>query len=83
MKTGLRLTAVDEDHNAVVVDRFGNSTVLAADTIMIAAGFVAQNELAQRLEDETSMTVFNVGDSKRVRQIYDAVHEGFFAARQI
>ena len=42
-----------------------------------------QYELAEQLENETELEVYNVGDSKQVRQIYDAIHEGFVAARQI
>lgn len=80
--TGKRLAAV-EGNKAVLTDRWGNLTELEADTIVIAAGFTPQHELANQLEEETQMEVFNVGDSQRVRQIYDAVHEGFVAARQI
>lgn len=42
-----------------------------------------QYDLVEQLENNTDMEVFHIGDSKRVRQIYDAIHEGFFAARQI
>ena len=80
--TGKRLNAF-EDGKAVLVDRWGNTSELEVDDLVIAAGFEAQHDLADRLEEETDMEVFNVGDSKKVRQIYDAVHEGFFAARQI
>lgn len=65
------------------MDRWGNTTELEADSIVIAAGFMPQYELAEQLENETELEVYNVGDSKQVRQIYDAIHEGFVAARQI
>lgn len=61
----------------------GNETTVPADSVVIAAGFTSQNELSDKLEENTDMQVFNVGDSKRIRQIYDAIHEGFIAARQI
>lgn len=80
--TGKRLVAA-ENGNAVVMDRWGNTTELEADSIVIAAGFMPQYELAEQLENETELEVYNVGDSKQVRQIYDAIHEGFVAARQI
>lgn len=80
--TGKRLLAV-EDGKAVLTDRWGNESRLDADCVVIAAGFVPQYDLAEQLENNTEMEVFHIGDSKRVRQIYDAVHEGFFAARQI
>lgn len=80
--TGKRLTAVHEN-NVILTDRWGNETTVPADSVVIAAGFTSQNELSDKLEENTDMQVFNVGDSKRVRQIYDAIHEGFIAARQI
>lgn len=80
--TGKRLESVP-DHTAVLVDRWGNRTELPADSIVIAAGFTAQNDLADTLERETEAEVYNIGDSRQVRQIYDAIHEGFFTARQI
>ncbi|MCI1654986.1 MAG: FAD-dependent oxidoreductase [Lachnospiraceae bacterium] len=78
--TGMRLERV-EDHMAVIVDRFGNHKELPADGIVISAGFIPQTELADQLEEETEMEVFAVGDCKKARQIYDAIHEGFIAAR--
>lgn len=80
--TGKRLVAA-ENGKAVLMDRWGNTTELEADSIVIAAGFMPQYELAERLENETELEVYNVGDCKQVRQIYDAIHEGFVAARQI
>ena len=71
------------ENNVILTDRWGNETTVPADSVVIAAGFTRQNELSDKLEENTDMQVFNVGDSKRVRQIYDAIHEGFIAARQI
>ena len=50
--------------------------------MVTAAGFTAQHQLAEQL-DEANIEVYNVGDSNRVRQIYDAVHEGFVAGRLV
>lgn len=80
--TGKRLIAV-EDNNVILVDRWGNETSVEADTVVIAAGFIPQYDLAEQLEDNTDMEVYQIGDSKKVRQIYDAIHEGFIVARQI
>jgi 2,4-dienoyl-CoA reductase-like NADH-dependent reductase (Old Yellow Enzyme family)/thioredoxin reductase len=80
--TGQRLLAV-KDHEAVLVDRFGNETEIFSDSVVIAAGFTAQHELANRLEEDTDMEIFTVGDSEKVRQVYEAIHEGFLAARSI
>ena len=80
--TGKRLVAVEE--GAIhLADRWGNETTLPTDGVVIAAGFVPQHDLVEQLEQNTNMEGFHVGDSLRVRQIYDAIHEGFFAARQI
>ncbi len=77
--TGNRLEAV-KDKTAVLVDRFGNHTEIETDAIVIAAGFVPQHDLAEEIEAFME-DVIQVGDCKQVRQIYDAVHEGYVAAR--
>ena len=79
--TGKRLEAVN-DGTITLIDRWGNTTELAADAVVTAAGFTAQHQLAEQL-DEANIEVYNVGDSNRVRQIYDAVHEGFVAGRLV
>lgn len=80
--TGKRLSSVGNG-TICLVDRWGNEITMPADSVVIAAGFVPQYDLSERLEANTDLEVFHVGDSARVRQIYDAIHEGFFAARQI
>lgn len=80
--TGKRLVAVD-DKEITLTDRWGNENKVAVDNVVIAAGFIPQYDLANQLEENTDIEVYNVGDSKKVRQIYDAVREGFIAARQI
>ncbi|MCI8994012.1 MAG: FAD-dependent oxidoreductase [Eubacterium sp.] len=77
--TGKRLESVT-DHAAVIVDRFGSRQELEADAVVICAGFAPQPQLAEELE-EFLEDVISVGDCKQVRQIYDAVHEGYIAAR--
>jgi NADPH-dependent 2,4-dienoyl-CoA reductase/sulfur reductase-like enzyme len=79
--TGKRLEAVN-DHSITLIDRWGNTSEIEADAVVTAAGFTAQHSLADQL-DEADIEVYNVGDSKRVRQIYDAVHEGFIAGRLV
>ena len=77
--TGHRLESVKKK-TAVLVDRWGNHTELQTDAIVIAAGFVPQHGLTEKLE-EFLEDVIEVGDCKQVRQIYDAIHEGYVAAR--
>ena len=81
--TGHRLDYVDHDQ-AIIVDRFGNKKELKADGgIVISAGFMPQLELQEKLEEETDIEVYTVGDAKKVRQIIDATHEGYAVARMI
>lgn len=80
--TGKRLISI-EAGQANLVDRWGNEMSVEADNVVVAAGFTPQNDLESQLEENTEMEIYNIGDSKKVRQIYDAIHEGFIAARQI
>ena len=80
--TGHRLERV-EGNTAVIVDRFGNEKELKADCVVISAGFVPQKGFAEELEEISDMEVYTAGDCKRVRQIQDAVHEGYVAGRSI
>lgn len=80
--TGKRLSAI-EDNKAILIDRWGSEITIETDNIVIAAGFIPQYDLADQLEENTEMEIYNIGDSKKVRQIYDAIREGFIAARQI
>ena len=78
--TGKRLESV-KNHTAVLVDRFGNRQDFEADSIVISAGFAPQRSLQEQIENETDVEVFSVGNCKGERHIYDAIHEGFIAAR--
>lgn len=81
--TGHRLESVNKNE-AIIVDRFGNKTTLQADGgIVICAGFNPQLEIEQRLEKETDIEVYTIGDAKKARQIIDATHEGYAVARMI
>lgn len=80
--TGHRLERVD-GNTAIIVDRFGNEKELKADCVVISAGFVTQKGFAEELEELSNMEVYIVGDCKKVRQIQDAVHEGYVAGRSI
>ena len=79
--TGKRLEKV-EDKKAVIVDRYGNKEELETDIIVISAGFEPQHQLAEEL-DEFIEDVIEIGDGKQVRQIYDAIREGYAAARNM
>ena len=80
--TGRRLDSV-LDKGAIVVDKNGNRQEISADSIVLATGFAPQTTLRERLEKETSFEVYAVGDCVNPRMIYDAIHEGYLAARKI
>ncbi len=79
IRTGKRLEAV-LDNGAVVVDRYGNKEEISADSVVLNAGFAPQTALVERLERETSLPVYAVGDCVSPRTIFDAIHEGYLAA---
>ena len=80
--TSHRLESV-RDNTVLITDRFGNIKELDADCVVIAAGFLPQPELADELEETTDMEIYTAGDCRKVRQIQDAVYEGYLAGRQI
>lgn len=80
--TGNRLEAV-YDNAAVIVDKKGRRQELSVDSIVLSSGFAPQTTLRQRLEDETDLEVYAIGDCVEPRMIYDAIHEGFLTARRI
>jgi 2,4-dienoyl-CoA reductase (NADPH2) len=55
---------------------------IVADTIVIAAGSTANNDLAQALEGKVA-EVKSVGDCVEPRRILDAIKEGWRAAMEI
>lgn len=80
--TGKRLDAV-LDNAAVVVDQMGRRQELPVDNIVLASGFVPQTILKDRLDNETDLDVYAIGDCLGARMIFDAIHEGFLTARRV
>jgi len=78
--TGKRLESVS-DKDITVVDRYGILTTITADTVVLAAGFRPNRDLIDRLKNESNLQVFEVGDCVRPRKIFDAIHEGYLAAK--
>jgi 2,4-dienoyl-CoA reductase-like NADH-dependent reductase (Old Yellow Enzyme family)/thioredoxin reductase len=75
---GRRLEAV-QDNAVTIIDKFGNKEQLPADTVVIAKGFVAQQQYADELRSLVDIPVLSVGDCVAPRKIFDAIHEGFLA----
>lgn len=80
IQTGKRLESVG-DQGITVVDRYGVRTTLAADTVLLAAGFRPNRDLIEKLRHETTIPVHEAGDCVRPRKIFDAVHEGHLVAK--
>ena len=55
---------------------------IAADTIVIAAGSTANNDLSQALEGKVR-ELHSVGDCVEPRRILEAIREGWKAANEI
>lgn len=73
-----KVTEITPDHITYLKD--GVAVDLAADTVIIAAGYHANNALEGPLEDAVpDLTV--IGDAQAPRKIIDAVHEGYHAVR--
>lgn len=63
-------------------DRDDRLTVIAADTVVLAAGFVPKPQLA-KLTDGIKAEVYRVGDCRNAGKIYDAIHSAAFVASRI
>jgi len=79
--TKKRLNKVTEK-GAVIEDWGGSRQEIAADTIVLASGFIPMTSMAEQLE-KAGMEVYAVGDCVSPREIYDAMHEGYWTARKI
>ncbi len=73
-------TAVQEITRAGVrVQAGGESRLLAADTVVLATGSRAEDSLARALPPDLPVKI--IGDAKQPRRAFEAIHEGFAAAR--
>jgi NADH dehydrogenase FAD-containing subunit len=80
VQTGKRLESVS-DKDVTVVDRYGIRTKIAADTVVLAAGFRPNSDLVEILKKNPDIQVLEAGDCVRPRKILDAIHEGHLAAK--
>jgi 2,4-dienoyl-CoA reductase-like NADH-dependent reductase (Old Yellow Enzyme family)/thioredoxin reductase len=80
INTGRRLVAVTGT-GIKVVDNMGAQTEIAADSVVLAAGFRPNRELIAGLQSFPGLRVAEVGDCVRPRKIYDAIHDGHLAAK--
>lgn len=79
--TGASFKCLD-GNNAVIVDSNGEHEV-ECDSVIQAVGYTPNNALYNKLASESSLTVWNIGDSDTPSNVMNAVREGFFVGKNI
>jgi hypothetical protein len=64
-----------------VADEFDREAEIAADSVVLAAGFRPNRELIEGLRSHPGLRVAEAGDCIRPRKIFDAIHDGHLAAK--
>jgi 2-enoate reductase len=74
------LKSVSDD--SVMVETLNGDRSIIADTIMLAIGYHSQRELSDSMIDSRKI-VYNIGDSRKVRNIMYTIWDAFFLAREL
>jgi 2,4-dienoyl-CoA reductase (NADPH2) len=82
VKTRAEAKVVEITANCVRIERDGQSENIPADTVVLAVGTRAYNPL-QELVAVSDIPFRVAGDALRPAMIYDAIHQGFTAGREI
>ncbi|MGB4189584.1 MAG: FAD-dependent oxidoreductase [Syntrophales bacterium] len=77
-----RTKAVEIIPQGLWVEKKEGRELIPCDTVVMACGTVPVNPLEEKLRDFAG-NVIVVGDAKKARKAYEAVHEAFFAAREL
>jgi len=80
LRAATNVTAIEEE-GVHVSDKQGKEEFIEVDNVVFAVGSILRNDLPGKLEEE--FKVFRVGDCVEPRDIFNAVREGSFIARQI
>lgn len=67
----------------ILQNKKGRVRTLEADTVVIAAGFTPDNELARSLSTNDNLEIFSIGDCVKPAKFLDATHQAFHIARKI
>jgi 2-enoate reductase len=78
--TGARFTRITDE--GAVVRVAGDDHVIPTDTVIVAIGYKSNNSLFEELKKEAA-EVFNLGDSRRVRNIRGAIWDAYEVARSM
>jgi len=81
MRVGLDLEEIT-DKGVVVVDKNGETYNFSVDTVVVVPTFVPDKELANELQ-KRGHEVYVAGDCVEIGTIYDAIHAGHQAGRQV
>jgi 2,4-dienoyl-CoA reductase-like NADH-dependent reductase (Old Yellow Enzyme family)/thioredoxin reductase len=81
MRVGFELEDIT-DKGVVVVDKSGEKYNFAVDAVVVVPTFVPDKELANELQ-ERGYEVHVAGDCVEIGTIYEAIHAGHLAGRQI
>jgi len=72
-----------KDQGVIAVDVAGNQKEIDADTVVMAVGYIRQNDLYDQLVKEEGLEVYAVGDCVTPGKIFDAVHTAYKTALRI
>jgi len=72
--TGCKLCSIG--HDGAILDKRGQDLIIHADTVVLAVGSRADNELAMKLR-KGGWVVYPIGDCGTPGNIKEAVHQGF------
>ena len=73
---------VEITREGVIVDRENLKEFIKADSVLYAVGMTARREIAESFR-EAGVDFIKVGDCVKPGKVMDAVHGGYFAARNI
>jgi len=74
--------AVEITPQGLWVEKKEGRELIPCDTVVMACGTVPVNPLEEKLRGLAGKVIV-VGDAKKARKAYEAVHEAFFAAREL
>jgi len=71
------------DNGIVVTNSEGKRIEVSGDTVVLALGLRSDQKLYDEIASLPGMDVYTVGDYREPRKIYQALHEGHLAARNL
>ena len=82
IRTQTGTKAVKITSEGVIVDNNGETVLMKADTVVIAAGSKPYNPLKETLE-QMGIPMSSAGDAEKIGKAFDAVHMGFKAGMMV